>query len=124
MKFDWRTILLAGAIAISGAIAHLATFGHVQGLANSPAFAAIVLTWYGCLPPLWFSSWIRNDSARPLVVVLWRFSILIPALWMAKSWEGLERNCFLHALLACYLVALPLESWLLIRDVQRSDSKE
>ncbi len=110
------------AISTAGGLTLLATFSRVGWLGLNPTLIAIGVTLLGCLPPLSFSSLFSNGAANQLAVVAWRLGVLIPSLALAQSWEGAERNCFLGVLLACYFVALPLESWLLIREIKRSQS--
>ncbi|MCA9126385.1 MAG: hypothetical protein KDB22_04840 [Planctomycetales bacterium] len=110
-------LLISSAIFLAG---YVATFNHGSAVNSPPALAAMLATLVGCLPPLAFRSRLSNGAVRQLAVVAWRMGALIPAVGLVRFWDGDERNCFLTTLLACYFVALPLESWLLIRDGKRS----
>lgn len=121
MSSGRNAIALSVLICFVGYCVHIATLRRAGGFLESPSLIAIGLTLAGYLPPLWISTWNHLGAARQIAVVLWRFGLLLPALLLAKQWEGVERNCFLYTMLACYFVALPLESWLLVRDVKRSN---
>lgn len=112
-------VLLGLAVILVGGISYLATLSHAGPVTLRPAAAAIGLTLMGTLPPLSFRSLFSKALASHLAVTVWRIGILAPALVLARTWEGDERNCFITTLLACYFVALPLESWLLIHQVKR-----
>jgi hypothetical protein len=70
----------------------------------------MAITLVGFMPPNSISRLISNGVARQLFYVVWHFALLLPAVILLTVWEGSERKCFVHALLACYFVALPLES--------------
>ncbi len=72
------------------------------------------------VPPLWIENRMGKSAAGPLATVAWRMGILIPA--VVLSWNKVEpaRNCIQVTMLACYLISLPLESWLLIRQSRHS----
>ncbi len=108
--------MAVGTTAIAGL---LATFSRYQQWFPQLCLTAAVIALFGCLPPLWFSRWFQQGAAAQLAVVAWRFASLMPALVVLRRLEGPERNCFMYTMLACYFVALSLESWLLIRDAQR-----
>jgi len=108
------------AIIITGGICYGATFSRFGPLAAMPTLAAVAIILVACLPPLAFSKLLSIGPACQLVIIGWRFGILLPALLLLRYWDGDERKCFLVALMACYFVALPLESWLLIRDLRQS----
>lgn len=116
-----NSLLLMSAVGLAGGVSYLATFSRVGPLSPVPATSAVAVTLLGCLPALWLSRLLFNGVARQLAVVMLRLGILLPSLALLRFWEGDERNCFLTALLACYFVALPLESWLLIQDLRRSE---
>lgn len=112
-----KSILLVTAISAAAGLAYVATLSRVGSVGATPAWVALAVTLMGCLPPLGFSSLFTNGAACQLAVVAWRLAALLPSLALLGYWEGAERNCFLICLLACYFVALPLESWLLIREI-------
>lgn len=83
--------------------------------AASVAIATVVVAM-AMVPPLWIELWMGRVVAAPLATVVWRLGILLPAaLWSTYQMEP-ARNCVQVTLLACYLMTLPLESWLLIRQ--------
>ena len=116
------TFILAAAIAVAGLLVYVATLRRVGDSCAQSATLACGLTLMAYLPPLWFSRWISRSAVRPLAISLWRIGVLLPVLMAATQLRGDQRNCFLYVLLACYFVALPLESWLLIREANRIDS--
>lgn len=82
---------------------------------SSVAIATLVVV-VAMVPPLWIEFWMGRAVAAPLATVVWRLGILLPsALWSTYQMEP-ARNCAQVTLLACYLMTLPLESWLLIRQ--------
>lgn len=115
-----NAIALSIAITCTGGICYVATFSHAGTDLANPVVVATMVTLVGSLPPLWLGRLISNGPASQLAVIGWRLAVMLPSLAMLGFWEGGERNCFLITLLACYFVALPLESWLLIQDVKRN----
>lgn len=120
-----NALFLAFTIVAVGLLSHLsyvATFGRSLEVDLRPAAFAIGITLFGTIPPLLFSPRMSLGIATPLVLFGWRFGMLIPTALMLKRLEGAERNCFVVVLLACYFVALVLESWLFIRGVRHNDA--
>ena len=113
------TCLLAFCILVAAGITYVATNDHAGGTGNSPITIAALVTLFGTIPPIWIGPILTNGAARQLFVVAWRLGALLPGVFLADHWEGPERKSYLIALVACYFVALPLESWLLIRDAKR-----
>ncbi len=72
------------------------------------------------VPPLWLETLTRLKVAGPLVTVMWRLGVLLPVILITTQQTEPVRNCMLGTLLACYLMTLPLESWLLIRQSSES----
>jgi hypothetical protein len=108
--------LLLAAIAV---VACLTVFGFrwvgspcdIQSVAMATLIVAVAL-----VPPMWLEFFMGRAVAAPLATVAWRLGILLPAaLWSTYKIEP-ARNCVQVTLLACYLMTLPLESWLLIRQ--------
>ena len=106
-------------VCLAGGLSYLATISHGTSHAAAPAAMATAATLFGILPPLCFGRLLPNGAANQLAVVAWRLAIMLPALAIAWRFDGAQRNCFLMTLMACYFVGLPLESWLLIRDVRQ-----
>ncbi len=117
------SLILACTIVVTGWLTYLATLSHAEPVAASHWLLASGLVLFAYLPALWISRLISNAAVKPLVVFGWRFSVLLPALAFTTRLSGDEINCFVAVLLACYLVALPLESWLLIREANRSENR-
>lgn len=68
------------------------------------------------IPPLWIDAYLGPSVGGTLATMAWRLGILLPAvLWSTVQIEA-ARNCVQVTMLACYLMILPLESWLLIRQ--------
>lgn len=101
-------------------VSYRATIRHGVDPNPKPAAVAALVTLFATLPPLYFTRLLSNGAANQLAVVAWRIAIMLPALAIAGRFAGDERKCYLIALLACYFVSLPLESWILIRDVRRN----
>ena len=117
-------LILGSAITLAGVLSYLATISHGYVSTALPAFLAVAATMMGSLPPLLFGRLLANGAGSQLAVVAWRLAVMLPALAIAPRLPGDERNCYLISLLACYFVALPLESWLLIRDVRRKQESQ
>lgn len=117
-----HALLISLMVAATAGLSYLATISHGVSTSSRPAIVAALVTLFGTLPPLMFASWFSNGAANQLAVIAWRFAIMLPALAIAFRYVDGERKCYLIALLACYFVALPLESWLLIRDVRRKQA--
>jgi hypothetical protein len=101
--------MAAGLVAI-------ATFSHASFAGLWPVLGAALVTIFASVTPLVLKTAIRNGAAFQLSVVTWRLMVMLPALAWGMAQTGATRNSFLTALMACYFVALPLESWLLVRD--------
>ena len=114
------TLLIAAAASIS----YRATISHGVDANFKPAVVAAVVTLFATLPPLYFTRLLSNSAANQLAIVAWRIAIMLPAVAIATRYGADERKCYLIALLACYFVSLPLESWLLIRDVRRNQDTD
>ena len=71
------------------------------------------------IPPLWIEVLMGPSVAGPIAVVLWRMAVLLPALLLTANQIEPARKCCQATLVACYLVSLPLESWLLIRQTRQ-----
>ncbi|HBE71017.1 MAG TPA: hypothetical protein DDW52_22960 [Planctomycetaceae bacterium] len=113
-----QALLLSAAIATTGIATAVATFSHAPEIWLSGVLAAIGLTTMASVPPLFLCRRFSNGSTSALFVTLWRCGGLLPAIALLVTLDGDERKCFAVALLACYFIALPLESLLLIRQVQ------
>lgn len=116
----WNSAVLTGVITSCGAVVAIATFRHVDRFdALSIAFACV---WClgACVIPIWFKPLLRNGGTYQLAVITWRLLALLPAMAWGMAQTGASRNSFMTTLMACYFLTLPLESWLLVRDAQRS----
>ncbi len=119
-----KALLVALAVSLSAWISYRATISHGSAMSAQPAQVAALVTLLATLPPLFFTRLLRNGATNQFAVIAWRMGMMFPALTIATRYEGQERKCYLIALMACYFVALPLESWLLIRDVRRNQKTE
>ncbi len=90
-----------------------------RGVALATLAVAVAL-----VPPLWFDMLANLKVAGPLVTVMWRLGVLLPAIAYTTQQNEPVRNCMQGTLLACYLMTLPLESWLLIRQSSSSRRPE
>ena len=111
-------LLLATLLVASASYAGLNWFGQEcsgRGVALATFAACIAF-----IPPLWFELLIGPTVASPLATVVWRLGVLLPTVLLTRYEIEAERNCAQVTLLACYLMILPLESWLLIRQSRPS----
>ena len=83
--------------------------------ARSVALATLAV-FTALVPPLWFEVLANLKVASPLVTAMWRLGVLLPVIAYTTQQIEPVRNCMQGTLLACYLMTLPLESWLLIRQ--------
>lgn len=111
-----EALLLPLSIALAATAVRLATFSHASPVDVWPTLAAAGAVALSCVPGPYFRAVFSNGAARQLAAVAWRLLTMLVAFGLAGWWEGAARNCYLTTLLACYFVALPLESWLLIRQ--------
>lgn len=114
-----NSLVLTLAVMLTAVAFYLATIHRGYQHALLPIALGAVCTLLACLPPLYAQRLLSNGAAQQLAVVAWRFGIILPALAIATKLPSEQRNYFLISMLACYFVALPLESWLLIRDLKR-----
>jgi hypothetical protein len=114
--------LLVAAILLTGAICYVATISH--NVHNRWIYVTVsaTLVLFATVVPMWFERVITNGAAFQLGVVAWRMGTLLPALYFARLLDEPARNCMLITLMACYFVALPLESWLLALKAQNNAS--
>lgn len=91
----------------------------LQSVALATLAVAVAL-----VPPLWFEYFARLKVAGPLATVMWRLGVLLPVIAYTTQQTEPVRNCMQGTLLACYLMTLPLESWLLIRQSSSSRQPE
>ncbi|MEO8268249.1 MAG: hypothetical protein ABI557_00935 [Aureliella sp.] len=117
-----NSLIIALLIAAAASISYRATISHGVDSNAKPAVVAAIVTLFATLPPLYFTRLLSNGAANQLAIVAWRIAIMLPAVAIAARYTADERKCYLIALLACYFVSLPLESWLLIRDVRRNQA--
>ncbi|GIW97498.1 MAG: hypothetical protein KatS3mg111_0831 [Pirellulaceae bacterium] len=97
----------------------VATIGHRWPGWWSPAVIAWAVMTISMLPPLGILPRIHAAPAAYLLIPTWRMLVLLGAVLIADWWPGEPRNHFFALLMACYFVVLPLESWLLIRQIRR-----
>lgn len=114
-----NSLLITLLIALAAWISYGATINRGVNSEFKPAAVAALVTMLATLPPLYFTRLLPNGAANQLAIVAWRIAIMLPALAIAVRYTEDERKCYLIALLACYFISLPLESWILIRDVRR-----
>ncbi len=116
------TCVLTGFLAMVGLVSfYLMKQRGMQADPQSVAIATLAVA-AGLVPPLWFERLAPLKVAGPLATVMWRLGILLPVIAITTQLAEPVRNCMQGTLLACYLMTLPLESWLLIR--QSSSSRQ
>ena len=120
-----RELLAAsGCLLAATALVGIVSYGMLWRLGlvcavSSVAWATLAVC-VAFVPPLWFEVLIGQSAAGPLATVAWRLGVLLPAVLLSRYEIEAERNCAQVTLLACYLMILPLESWLLIRQSRPS----
>src|SRR5690606_18927858 len=114
-----KTLLIVLPVLLTAWISYRATISHGVAVGPKPAWVAALVTLCATIPPLYFTRLLANGAINHFAGIAWRIAIMFPALVIATRYVAEERKSYLIALLACYFVALPLESWILIRDVRR-----
>ncbi len=117
-----NSLLIAVLVATAAWLGYRATISHGASCSPKPAVIAAMIVLFGALPPLYFGRLLSNGATKQFSIIAWRIAIMLPALVLAMRYVDVERKCYLISLMACYFVALPLESWLLIRDVRRNQA--
>ena len=117
-------LILSAAIALTAVLSHLATICQGCDMRPQPTLVAALVTLLATLPPLFFGRLLSNGAANQLAIIAWRIAIMLPAVAIATRYAAAERKTYLIGLLACYFVSLLLESWLLIRDVRRTQASD
>lgn len=106
-------------IAIVSILCHLSFSIASLDCGMQTVVLAALMAIFALIPPLWLEVLIGPSVAGPLAVVLWRLGVLIPAIMFTTHQIDPARKCCQVTILACYLVSLPLESWLLIRQTRQ-----
>ena len=113
------SLILVGAISCVAAVVYVATFGHAPPAAAMYCALAAVWTATAAIAPIWLESLIFNGATFQLAVITWRLMTMLGAFVIVQTFPAESRNCFLTTLMACYFIALPLESWLLARNATK-----
>lgn len=110
------TLAVSGYVATAGWISFIVM--SQRGMACDARSVAIgtLAVAAALVPPLWFDVLANLKVASPLATTMWRLGVLLPAIAYTTQQTEPVRNCMQGTLLACYLMTLPLESWLLIRQ--------
>lgn len=111
-----HTAWLLASIAVVGAGCYVVlkqSRMDCDGVSVAMATLAVALA---LVPPLWLECLAGTTVAAPVATVAWRLGILLPVILYSNYQTEPARNCAQVTLLACYLMTLPLESWLLIRQ--------
>lgn len=119
-----KTLLIALPVLLAAWLSYRATISHGIAAGPKPVWVAALATLFATIPPLYFTRLLANGATNQFAGIAWRIAIMFPALFIATRYVAEERKCYLIALLACYFVALPLESWILIRDVRRNQKTD
>ncbi len=109
------SLLLATSVACVAVVVSIATFGHASRSCMLYCGLAALWTATAAITPIWLESLIFNGGTFQLAVVAFRLITMLGAFVVAGTFAIEERKYFLTTLMACYFVALPLESWLLAR---------
>lgn len=119
-----KALFIALPVLLAAWISYHATIRHGIAVGPKPAWVAALVTLFATIPPLFFTRLLANGATNQFAVMAWRMGIMFPALTIATRFVAEERKYYLIALMACYFVALPLESWVLIRDVRRNQKTD
>lgn len=121
--FKWPESSLPSllAVALAGLSVGVATFNHVGPVAILPSTTAAVLVILGFIPATWIARYGSLGPGRHLLATGLHLGILLPAIVFLDHWQADQRKCFVLALLACYFVALSLESLRWIQIVSSGD---
>lgn len=114
------TLSVAAIGCFSGGL--IATNGRISGSIWSPIIVAWFATLAALIPSIILRNVVIHNGIRHLAAIAWRFPIALLTTLLSSLFEGEQRNCFLMALVTCYLITLTLESWLQIRQVQTQQS--
>ncbi len=109
------SLILVATIAAVMVAVYLATFSHAPARARPYYVLAGMWTVAATIAPIWLESLIINGATFQLAVVAWRLMTMLGGLLVATTLPSEVKNYFLSTLMACYFVALPLESCLLAR---------
>lgn len=124
VKLLAKTLIIALPVLLAAWTSYRATISHGVAVGPKPAWVAALVTLFATIPPLYFTRLLANGAISHFAGMAWRIAIMFPAVIIATRYVAEERKSYLIALLACYFVALPLESWILIRDVRRNQKTD
>ena len=113
------SLILVGAISCVAAVVYVATFGHAPPRAANYCALAAAWTATAAIVPIWLESLIFNGATFQLAVISWRLMTMLGALVVVQVFPAEVKKCFLTTLMACYFIALPLESLLLARNATK-----
>ncbi len=110
------SLILTSAIGCVAGVVYVATFGH--GPTSAAKLGALAAAWtaIAAVVPIWLERFIFNGGTFQLAVITWRLMTMLGAFVIVPTFPAEARNYFLTSLMACYFIALPLESWLLARN--------
>lgn len=113
------SLILASAISCVAIVVYVATFDHAPR--SAAYFCALAAAWTvaAAIAPLWLESLIINGATFQLAVITWRLMTMLGAFVVVQTFPGDAKKCFLTTLMACYFIALPLESLLLARNASK-----
>lgn len=118
------SLALGGFLAMVGLGSFFAMKQRGMSVDSRSVALATVAVAAALVPPLWFEHLAQLKVAGPLATVMWRLGVLLPVIAYTTQQTEPVRNCMQGTLLACYLMTLPLESWLLIRQSSSSRQPE
>lgn len=113
------SLILASTLACISGLVYVATFGHAPESAARMCAAGGAWTAVATIAPIWLESRIINGATFQLAVITWRLLTMLGAFIIVQTFPPDSRKYFLTTLMACYFIALPLESWLLARNATK-----
>lgn len=113
------SLILAVTLASVSCFVYVATFGHASESAGRMCAVGGAWTAVATIAPIWLESWIINGATFQLAVITWRLLTMLGAFIIVQTFPPDSRKYFLTTLMACYFIALPLESWLLARNASK-----
>lgn len=113
---DALSLIVGSSIAATLAVL-IVTFGRIDGAAWMAVGHAVLANIFIFLPPLIVRNCDLRVAFAPLLGVAWRLPASCLVIASVFIWQSSERNYVAAAILTCYFVTLPLESWKTSRQI-------
>ena len=100
----------------------IATNGRSGSGFLAPILCAVACCLLVFVPAIALRNLEFLGANRFLAALLWRFPLSLAVIPLIYSRQGQPRKYFVFGLMTCYFIALPLESWLQMRQAKRKTS--